>query len=218
MITLPKVISLGFLSVGIFVLMQVILPLVYFQFWSIGQNYNNKVLTSPKTPQSNILGVSIEKGISVEIKDNFPAFISDNKRESDPIYSEFSLTIPKINFKETLVYVDSNDLSKALAHLPGTALPGEKGNVFISGHSAVSRFWEKNAFFAKLSDLKVGDEIEVEASGSRFTYKIMSIKSINPTDLSVIAPPDEGGRYITLMTCVPPGLNFKRLIVLGKML
>ena len=34
----------------------------------------------------------------------------------------------------------------------------------------------------------------------------------------VLNPPDNKGRYITLMTCYPPGLNFKRLIVLGKMI
>lgn len=210
MITTAKVISLGFLLIGIFVLMQVILPVVSFQIWEIGQKYNNTVLTSPKTSQ--ILGISIET------KDNFPAFISTQKRNSLPSYLEFNLTIPKIHLKETSVYVDSNDLSKGLVHLPGTALPGERGNVFISGHSALNNFWSKNAFFAKLPDTKIGDRIEVFANSAKFVYLVMEIKIVDPTDISVIAPPDQTGRYISLMTCVPPGLNFKRLVVLGKMI
>lgn len=212
MITVPKVVALSFLSIGVFILMQVLLPIISFQFWMLGQNYNSQILSSPKTGQSNVMGVSIET------KDNFPAFISSAKRESQPVYSEFSLTIPKINLDKTQVYVDSNDLSKGLAHLPGTALPGERGNVFISGHSALSRFWSTDAYFAKLPEIKVGDKIEVEASGTTFAYEVISIRTITPSDISVITPPEKGGRYITLMTCVPPGLNFKRLIVLGKML
>ena len=211
MITLPKVVSLGLLSVGVFVLMQVLLPIASYQIWSLGQNYNNPALNSPKIPQTNILGVSIET------KDNFPALISNLKRSSAAVYQQFSLKISKINLKETSVFVESNDLTKGLVHLPGTALPGERGNVFISGHSALSRFWSTDAYFAKLPGIKIGDEIEVEAAGSNFTYKVIEIKTINPNDISVINPPEKSGRYITLMTCVPPGLNFKRLIVLGKM-
>lgn len=212
MITTARFISLGFLSAGIFVLMQVILPLVSFQIWELGQKYNNKILSSPKRSQNQILGVSIQT------KDNFPAFISNKKRDSLSSYSEFLLTIPRISLKETNVYVDSNDLSKGLVHLPGTALPGERGNVFISGHSALSNFWSKSAYFAKLPDTKIGDRIEVEAAGSKFAYQVIGIKIVSPTDISVIIPPDGKERYLTLMTCVPPGLNFKRLIVLGKMI
>lgn len=211
MITSAKVVSLGFLSVGIFVLMQVMLPIVSFEIREIQKKYNNKILSSPKTPQNQILGISIQT------KDNFPFFVSTQKRDNLP-YFEFSLTVPRINLKETSVYVDSNDLSKGLVHLPGTALPGERGNVFVSGHSALSNFLSKVAFFARLPDVKKGDKIEVEANGAKFVYQVTEIKTVNPTDISVIIPPDENGRYITLMTCVPPGLNFKRLIVLGKMI
>lgn len=211
MITTTKVISLGFLSVGIFVLMQVVLPIISFQIWEIGQRYNNKTLSSPRLSQNQVLGISIQT------KDNFPAFISTQKRSILP-YLEFNLSIPKISLKEKNVYVDTNDVSKGLVHLPGSALPGERGNVFISGHSALSNFWSKDAYFAKLPDAKIGDRIEVEAAGSKFAYQVIGIKIVNPTDISVIAPPENIGRYITLMTCVPPGLNLKRLVVLGKMI
>lgn len=209
--TTAKVISLGFLSIGIFVLMQVVLPLLSFQFWEISHKYESKILNSPKISQNRILGVSIET------KDNFPAFVSTQKREKLP-YLEFRLSISKIKLMETNVYVDSNDLSKGLVHLPGTALPGERGNVFISGHSALSNFWSKQAFFARLPDIKTGDRIEIDANGAKFAYQVIEMKIIDPTDISIIAPPDDKGRYISLMTCVPPGLNFKRLVVLGKMI
>ncbi len=124
-----------------------------------------------------------------------------------------------MNINDATVKVDSNDLSESLAHLPGSALPGEKGNVFISGHSALSRLFSlKTVLLANLSDLKKGDKIMINAAGAKFIYQVIELKVVDPTDLSVINPPDTKGRFITLMTCVPPGLNFKRLVVLGKMI
>lgn len=211
---LSKILPIGFLSIGIILLMQVILPITAFQIWLVGQKYNNALLVSPTSPkESQVLGVSIQD------KDNFPAFISTLTRETKPAYKEFSVTIPRLKIEKAQVLIDSNDLSKGLVHLPGSALPGEKGNIFISGHSALSQLLSlKTALFANLTDLKKGDEVIVEALGVKFRYEIYELKVVNPNDLSVINAPESLGRYISLMTCVPPGLNFKRLIVLGKMI
>lgn len=217
---LSKILPIGFLSIGIFLLMQVILPIVSFQLWWFGQKYNNGLLISPNPTQvGQVLGVSIQNGVSVRNQDNFPAFISTLTRETQAAYKEFSLTIPRLKIKNAQVLVDSNDLSKGLVHLPGSALAGEKGNIFVSGHSALSSFFSlKTALFANLTDLSKGDEIIVEALGVKFRYEVYELKVVNPNDLSVINAPEPQGRYISLMTCVPPGLNFKRLVVLGKMI
>jgi LPXTG-site transpeptidase (sortase) family protein len=214
MITIARIIPIGFLFVGVFLLMQVILPLASFKLWEIGQKYNNTLLISPSnSPDNQVLGISINN------QDNFSSFVSSIKRESQPNYTEFSLTIPKLKINDEKVQVDSNDLSNGLAHLPGAALPGEKGNVFISGHSALSRMFNlKKAVFENLTDLKKGDEIIVDVLGVKYKYQVEELKVVSPNDLSVINPPQEQGRYISLMTCVPPGLNFKRLVVLGKMI
>lgn len=214
MIAFSKIIPLAFLSVGVFLLMQAFLPIISFQIWWFGQKYNNVLLISPNSPKgSQILGVSIRN------EDNFPAFVSSLKRQTKHTDTEFSLIVPKIKIDRANVLVDSNDLSKSLAHLPGSALPGEKGNVFISGHSALSPLFSlKTAVFGSLSDLKKGDEIIIEASGTKFRYVVLNLKVVDPSDVSVINPPEPLGRYISLMTCVPPGLNFKRLVVLGKMI
>lgn len=213
MTALSKIISIGFLSIGIFVLLQVILPIASFQLWAIGQKYNNQVLISPNNSNAQVLGVSVKN------QNNFPTFVSSLTRQTIASYDKFTLSVPRLNIAKSNVYVDSNDLGKGLAHLPGSALPGEKGNVFISGHSAVSNFFAgQKAIFAKLSDLKKGDTMLVDAGNASFTYQVVEIKIVDPGDLSVISAPDEMGRYISLMTCVPPGLNFKRLIVLGKMI
>lgn len=208
-----KLVSIGFLSIGVILLMQVILPVISFQVWAIGQKYQDQILVSPKKTDEQVLGISVQN------KDSFPSFISDLKRETKPNYDKFYLSIPKINADKLDVAVDTNDLSKSLAHLPGSALPGEKGNVFISGHSALSAFFAiRNVTFSKLTDLKKGDRIILETPSARFIYEVTGFKIVDPADLSVLKALEDQGRYISLMTCVPPGLNFKRLVVLGKMI
>lgn len=208
-----KLIALLFLSIGSFLLIQVVAPLLSFEVWAIGQKINSQTLISPVKSNEQTLGISVQD------RNNFPAFISSLKRDTNPDYDRFSLSVPKLKIERQDVFVDTNDLSKGLAHLPGSALPGEKGNIFISGHSALSQFFAlKSVPFSKLSDLKKGDQILVETPGSKFTYEVIDFKVVDPTDLSVIEAPETQGRYISLMTCVPPGLNLKRLVVLGKMI
>lgn len=219
MIATSKFISVGFLAIGVFILSQVILPVISFQIWMLGQKVNNQTLIAPVKLNEQVLGVSVQNGISVKNKGNFPAFVSSAKRETQVSYDRFNLSIPKLKINSLDVLVDTNDLSKGLVHLPGSALPGEKGNVFISGHSALSPLFAfKTAAFSKLPDLKEGDQIVVETSFSKFVYQVTDFKVVDPADLSVLMPPDSQGRYISLMTCVPPGLNLKRLVVLGKMI
>lgn len=207
-----KFVSLSFLAVGIFILMQAILPIISFQLWAMGQTINDQVLVSPVKMSGQVLGVTVSD------KDNFPAFIS-SARTSGHSYDKFYLSVPKLKIQNANVYVDSNDLSKGLTHLPGSVLPGEKGNVFISGHSSLRpSFLIKQALFSNLTDLKKGDKIIVDTPGSEFVYEVIGFKIVDPSDLSVISAQEPMGRYISLMTCVPPGLNFKRLVVLGKMI
>ena len=210
-----KVIPLFFLLAGIFILAQIALPIINYKFWEATNIEEKSILASPLSDGNEVLGVSIQN-----TGDNFPALISSVERDFTP-YPNFLISVPSLDIEEAKVIVDSNDLTLSLAHLPGTALPGEKGNVFISGHSAIPIVYNGNknygAIFAKLQRLEKGDIIKVSAGGE-FSYKVLGIKVVDPKDTSIILPPDGVGRYISLMTCVPPGLNTKRLVVLGKMI
>lgn len=214
MITVSKLLSASFLLGGMFLLGMVVFPIVSFKIFEISQKYPDVVLISPQgLKNTGVLGVSIKTN------NDFSYFISNTTRSTKPGYDSFMISIPKIKVDHAKVLVDSNDFSVALGQLPGSALPGEKGNLFISGHSAISPVLSiQNAVFAKLQEVKKGDQIAVEVGGTKFNYKVVDIKIVKPTDVSVILPPDEQGRYISLMTCVPPGLNYKRLIVVGKII
>lgn len=205
-----------FLGIGVFLLMQVVSPFLAYKTWEIFAYDSSQLLADPKSLNGHSGGRVL--GVSVSSINDVPVFISS--RTGSVPYPEFSLTIPRLKLANVKVRVSSNDFEQNLAQLPGTALPGERGNVFVSGHSSIARNFElqdQKAFFANLPNIKKGDEVYVEAVGQRYTYEVIGTQIVDPKDTEVINPPDNDGRYLTLMTCVPPGFNTKRLIVLARM-
>lgn len=210
-----KSIAVTSLGLGVFLMIQVLMPIASYGVWEISHNNQNVPLLDPtQTKRGDVLGISVEN------KDGFSALVSNKKREIPATYNEFVVKIPKINIEGAKAVVDSNEFNFNLAHLPGSALPGEKGNVFITGHSSLVQFFRQDnykAIFANLPKLDKGDEILVDAGGTEYKYVVEAMRVVDPVETWVINPPDEDGRYLTLMTCVPPGLSTKRLIVLARL-
>lgn len=138
-----------------------------------------------------------------------------SKFDKKAFISEFTISIPKLKIFDARVKVDAEEFDEALALYPGTALPGEIGNAFISGHSVLPQFFNPKDYkkiFATLPQLKIGDEIIANVAGVEYRYLVESKRVIDPSDVSVIYAPVRD-RCLTLMTCVPPGTSLKRLIV-----
>lgn len=209
---LLKLLSLLSLGVGVFIIIQLVMPLVAFATWEVQAVDKDSVLVSP-AQQTTV------QGVSVQTQGNFPAFISSNAQTDLP-YQSFLLSIPSIKVTDMTVRVASNDFNNTPAQLPGTALPGERGNVFISGHSSLPQLLKSSgakAVFSTLPGIKKDDDIYIQAGGQSYHYVVQGLKIVDPSEVSVLNPPDNEGRYLSLMTCVPPGFNLKRLVVLAKL-
>lgn len=136
---------------------------------------------------------------------------------SNPLksYSSYYLTITKLRISKALVQVDSDDLTKALVHYPGTSLPGDYGNAVVFGHSVLPQFYNPQNYmsiFSLLPTLIEGDEILVEADNVTYTYKVSHKEEVYPNDLSPLEQHFDV-QQIKLITCVPPGLKTRRLVV-----
>lgn len=85
-------------------------------------------------------------------------------------------------------------LRLAVGHIPGTAFPGESGNVGLAGH--------RDSFFRPLARIRLHDEIRLTSEGGNASlYRVDSIAVVEPADVSVLAP---GPRpSLTLVTCYP---------------
>ncbi|OGE30907.1 hypothetical protein A2631_04465 [Candidatus Daviesbacteria bacterium RIFCSPHIGHO2_01_FULL_44_29] len=192
--------------------MQVALPFIEYQTWEVQAIDKNSLLVSPQA-------LGEVKGVSIKDTGDFSAFISDNAAPDYISYSFFNISIPSLRIDDLKIKVSSNDVEAGPAQLPGTAFPGERGNIFVSGHSSLPQLSLRQVKppFSVLPKIKRGDQIFVNAGGQEFTYIVEGLRIVDPKEISVINPPDAMGRYLTLMTCVPPGLNTKRLIVLSKL-
>jgi sortase A len=89
--------------------------------------------------------------------------------------------------------VDNAALRRGVGHIPGTALPGEAGNVGLSGH--------RDTFFRPLKDLRIKDEIEFSTLKGDYRYEVESLRVVEPSDVGVLAPSHEN--VLTLVTCYP---------------
>ena len=101
---------------------------------------------------------------------------------------------------------DEGTLSRAVGHIPGTALPGKIGNVGLAGH--------RDTFFRALRNIREDDTIELETTGGMYHYVVKSTKIVTPRDVSVLEA--SGGETLTLVTCYPfyyVGSAPKRFIV-----
>ncbi len=127
----------------------------------------------------------------------------------------YTLSIPKLKIEDAQVAIDSEDLSTHLAQYPGTANPGEVGSPVIFGHSVLPQFFNPKNYmtiFSLLPTLEIGDKIVVNFDNIAYTYVVSSKKEVYPDDVSPLMQSYDAKR-LKLITCVPPGLKIRRLVV-----
>lgn len=174
-------------------------------------------------PQSQVLSARDILAGDVQVVENpdgFSYFVTTYKPQGERP-REFYLSIPRLKIKRALARVDNLNFYDNLSHFPGSAIPGDVGNSFITGHSVLPQFNDpKNyrAIFTKLSDLEVGDDVYVDLNGQTLRFVVQYAKVVDPKDVSVLLPISAAGRNLTLMTCVPPGTSTKRLIVVTSLI
>ena len=132
---------------------------------------------------------------------------------------EYSISIPKLHIANANVTVGGDDLSKSLIHYFPTSLPGEFGNVAIFGHSTLPQLYnvaDYKTIFTYLPSLERGDKIVTHLSGIDYTYEVYDMVVVKPEEISVLEPRYDAS-YLTLITCVPPGTYWNRLVVRAKL-
>lgn len=111
-------------------------------------------------------------------------------------------------------------LKQGLAHFKGTPLPGDGGNAFIYGHSAVESFFDSHqnlpeTIFSRLGNIDIGQEVDIKKDEKVLKYIVRSKKIVSPDDFSILES-QNNKETITMMTCWPLGIGTKRLIVVAE--
>ncbi|HEX8965337.1 MAG TPA: sortase [Patescibacteria group bacterium] len=153
---------------------------------------------------------------SYDAKNWFPTYNGGNQAAR---VSYYSISIPKLNIINAVVSTVDSDLAKHLVNLSGTSIPPDKGNTVIFGHSTLPSLYDPKNYktiFANILNLQVGDEILVNVDNITYTYKIFSIRVIDPDNTSVLAQTTDDS-YLSLITCTPPGTIWKRLVLKARL-
>lgn len=142
--------------------------------------------------------------------------LSTTSMSSNP--QSYTISIPKLNIKDASVVVGGEDLKKSLVHYPNTALPGQLGSGVIFGHSVLPQFFNPRSYltiFSTLYKLKQGDEIFVYYDNVDYKYIVDDMYEVVPSDLTVLEQRFDG-RFLTIITCSPPGTYLRRLVIKAK--
>jgi LPXTG-site transpeptidase (sortase) family protein len=135
--------------------------------------------------------------------------------------------IPKLKISVPLIWTqDTKDFDKDLAtgvvHYPGTALPGEIGTAYVSGHSS-NYSWVKGSYnkvFETLDGLKQYDSFSITATDMNgkkiiFHYVVTNKQVYKAEDQAQFMSQNKS--IVALSTCWPIGTSSKRLVVFGEL-
>ncbi len=97
-------------------------------------------------------------------------------------------------------------LRRGVGHHIDSANPGERGNMVFSAHNDI--FGE---FFRHLDRLDEGDEILIYTQTQTYTYRVIEVRIVEPTEVSVMDPTHEP--TATLISCYPYLVDNQRIVV-----
>ena len=148
---------------------------------------------------SYIYDVSKKDKLSNNIAKSYSVALlySDNSSYSTNLNNS-TIISGKDPFVIGLIKIDKIKLDyPILSNVSDEPLPNKIGNLCIAGHNYID-----NTFFAKISRLELGDEIEIfDMNGKSIKYYVSEKKEVAGTDLSCTSQFTNGKRIVTLMTC-----------------
>ena len=123
-----------------------------------------------------------------------------------------TIEIPKIDVSMTMYEgIRLSTLDRGPGHWPGTAMPGQVGNVVVAGHRTSG-----HQVFRSIDVLVEGDEILfTETDGSVHRYRVTSSRIVVPTEVWIVDQTPTP--TATLFACHPPGSVRERYVVFAEL-
>ena len=159
--------------------------------------------------------------------DSLQAEFADSRRQLDlewfqPVDSQFSIVVPKINLNSAIAADVSvwdkkayqGALKSGVAHAAGSFFPGQGGTIYLFGHS-IDYLWRVAGFeasFYLLKELELGDQVNLFYHQDLYVYRVTAkqVVAASETDFLKI---DFEQEKLVLQTCWPPGTTWQRLII-----
>ncbi|MEO9254343.1 MAG: sortase [Tepidiformaceae bacterium] len=101
---------------------------------------------------------------------------------------------------------------QSVGHNFDSSLPGQPGNMVLTGHVSVADPSNK-AWFTKLDKLNLGDDVEVYSGDKVYQYTVSKVSVVAPDAVKVLR--SDVGATVTLITCTHDLKN--RLVVVATL-
>jgi LPXTG-site transpeptidase (sortase) family protein len=174
---------------------------------------NNQVAaqTAQTTQQNQTAPTTGNMNASEDINTNIPGKLEIPANK---------ISVPLIWTKDVKSF--DADLKKGIVHYPGTALPGQIGTSYISGHSS-GYLWDKSPYktiFAGLGGVTDGTSFTISATLKNgktavYHYVVASRGEFAPNDQAQFV--NTADSMVALSTCWPIGSTAKRLVLFSKL-
>ena len=116
------------------------------------------------------------------------------------------IEIPKLGVTEYMFEgIELSVLDNGPGHWPGTAMPGQVGNMVIAGHRV-----SHTHPFLRINELVDGDEVFVSTAGKRFRYQVSGTQIVTPDAIWITDATSTA--TATLFACHPPGSTAYRWV------
>lgn len=148
----------------------------------------------------------------------------DDKESRDLLYmndnslgSVGTMSIPSINLKD--VPITKSTLQSMLFSSIGVVEWGqfpadnETSNTVMLGHSGLGI----DTLFGNLTKVNDGDSVFIYTLGRVLEYKVIRTEKMSPAEADLTVKPTKGKNLITLITCIPFGLDINREVVTAEL-
>ncbi|HEX3393207.1 MAG TPA: class E sortase [Acidimicrobiales bacterium] len=138
---------------------------------------------------------------------SYPIAIPDDPYAPEPVVRLGTIEIPKIGLTHALFDgVTLHNIDQGPSHWPGSAMPGQLGNVVIAGHRVTH-----DHPFERIAELVAGDQVIFTLNGVRTIYRVTGHQVVKPSDTWIA---DQTRAFTaTLYACHPPGSADQRFVV-----
>jgi len=174
-----------------------------------------QVSSSIRRPEEKFISPVSAAGVDIDYLAARNWYPAQNKNVASASAISYKLSIPKLRITSAIVSMENDDLKKNLVGWRDAGVPGQPGTAIIFGHSALPQFYDPKSYvtiFSLLPTLSLGDSIYVNYDGVAYKYKVYNIQTLAADDFTVLEQKFDDS-YLSLVTCVPPGTYWKRLLV-----
>ncbi|WP_395156918.1 sortase [Ilumatobacter sp.] len=117
------------------------------------------------------------------------------------------ISIPKLGLEAPLFEgIRLTTLDNGPGHWPGTAMPGENGNVVVAAHRT-----SHGAAFRNIDQLVAGDLVQFSTAAGVFEYTVTGTQIVTPDAVWIVDQTENA--TATLFACHPPGSVSHRIVV-----